>query len=86
MSQNRYYYTVSLDPKPNDMDSESLLLGEGSGPASHIIANLERMIEEIKLQESAALIHELQGREDPNLPGTLAGGRQLTNPTSEVKG
>lgn len=69
MSKNRYTYAVAVWDREED-----IVLGEGSGPASHVIANLERMIEEIKRQESASLVPTLSELldEDSNLPGTRA--------------
>jgi hypothetical protein len=48
MKQLRYTYSVA-EWNPD----EDIVLGEGSGPASHVIANLERMIEIIKAEEAA---------------------------------
>lgn len=46
MKANRYVYSVGIwDPEAD------IIIGEGSGPASHVIANLERMIEEIRAAE-----------------------------------
>jgi len=47
MSGNRrYVYSVAIWDSEEDK-----VLGEGSGPASHVIANLERMIMEIRVLE-----------------------------------
>lgn len=59
MSGNtRYVYSVSI----YDMNGEDLVLGEGSGPASHVIANLERLLTEIRIREQMANDTPIQTR------------------------
>lgn len=52
MSNARYSYSVSIwDPNGGD----DILLGDGSGPASHVIASLEWLIQEIRREEATQL-------------------------------